>query len=71
MPTFFDKSENERDRITRLSQRDKEKYAEEALEYLNERGKGEQFGKMMEEQFNIFGPDGEPKATRRKRRPRR
>lgn len=64
---FSKKSEAERDRITRLSKKDQEKYAEEALEELNENPRNRRaFSQMLEGEF-MAPPQGHSRGGRRKR----
>lgn len=53
--TYLDKSEKEQARIRRMKRSDQEKYAQEALEKLDQEGLGKKFGRTIEREFNAFG----------------
>lgn len=58
---FSKKSENERDRITRMPEKEQEKYAEEALHELNEKGQAGEFSGYLAGEMGAA-----PKARRRR-----
>lgn len=61
MSSYREKSDKERDRLTRMKTSDQEKYLEEAMHELNEKGKGEDFFRF------IMGGTGKPKGNERRR----
>lgn len=66
LASYLDKSEREQARIRRLPQREQEKYAQEAIDIINERGHGHQLGKNLEREFQDFGDVRSDKVRRRR-----
>lgn len=64
-------SDDRWDRIRRMKEKDREKYAEEILEHQMSDRQNKQFAKMLEGEFDMMSPANREKARKRMRKYKR